>query len=1747
MNQRNRENNPYSKFLNKDKDYLPSKINFNKSISKDFFSIVLSGDITKLDQFITNNNFNINSLDNEGINSLHLILNTDLSELDKLSVIKYLINKKIFIENKNKMGETPLHIAAKNNLKSIIIELINNGANIQSPDSLQITPLHYLARGFIIDCEKSYTENIIDDPKPKIDKKVISEIAKDIRDFYNNYLLKKFAKFNLIENRKNPENKNEYPNRLIKFFKHIKNAAIKIIKEDESFLYDSTQIASDIKKIAVDVTLSDEEKKLQNEKIRTDYYNKVFKIIKRNDVRFDKNIDLTTSIHLDTDGLNLANYDEEYSFSPFNKDNYDFKKDTSFYKVNSEQTFNQTINEKIQENEQQLFELQNNIRLDMDNLHNEIGTGVIQTCEYLASFIYTINFYQEIFRLNEFIVNNPINRLQPYKMTTKKSKNAILDLKSNKRSISINKILLSSNYFLKKYLMRYEEIGINGLQNALDIILQDDINNYYAFSREVLKKDTNIVYRNNITSQNIIADNNEIVIDFRNFNWNINDNFNQNQNVETFSLAFHNKTSKMTTYISKDSIWRSGNKSNNILNYSSDMPRWDDTKHIYGDYNLGAQVDININISNQPKLRKLIKLRISKPTKNNTLNLSLDYLSNNNKNITYNFDPGQYKISFIVSKGPIANVNVIPFGAPIVANTNIKSNVVFDLSDFYDNGITYESFFDSHNNNNNQQFIFTPLIALINQIKGVNNYIKNEMDDNINNFTPNLDEINVFYNNLHKWYIRYYETLNIYSTEFIKVYPISNIITNIIDRVNFKNNLQNPLYKNMYQNILNNKMDLYQKIDEEILSVRNLLEKIIYNTNDFINLLFIKFNYYKIYQYFNEKNDNIDLIYDISFNNILKEKIKKLDDSHFSDNDGNLIVNLNNNDVDNAVKNYFSKYNDINSKILDNYKIDNNLVIQEIGIQFIDNIGTTSFTDVEYDPRILNGYFYLTRYRMIEEIVLDIHFESANNGSEQESIYNKVKNYVTNNLGQIDPLMERPLILSIVGDLIDNHLISNVKKALFDAVTEMVNEKIKPIIGTGTQIPLIVQSTNPQTIQGNVEINFSAVDFDVEFGLNLGEQDDLVEKALSKIINLNLDKLLELSFGDMLLSNKIKYKTEIGEKTNEIVQQIFYPSDFLSSINSSRKCVICDNDIINLIENKLLNLNKKDYYGNSALYYAINSQNYLFVNWLINKNYKCIEIKNNDKQSPFIYILNKLKSICEYFGKNNNILNQLNKYYTLSLKEEVNKLDNHGNIFKDLDMLVLLYLFLINSSFFNEMFKKDYNLLNEFKEIYEDDELKIDDGSYVKDFNLIFRNPIHDIFKKNKFDEFDVILNLQDKLNKEKKDKEKEKGILEEKILNYTSIQSLLMPTDVSYSTNIQENKDKINEKIINLQTDIELIGEKMTKIKTDIELKKNDNFKKSDLGFSDIFDEIFEISKSYQDGKLKDFNFSQFLKGLRKVSENPEFINNTYFFHNLISKFIIKFIEYSEKILNKPYLEINKSYLDLDELININNKLDKLVNVMKKTMYKSIFYKNNNIKNIDKNENLNKEFLRICFTIDVVIGNLFYKVLKRLMMTFLKTRYPVSDINSSKFLEFIREKVDRILNKIQIYIQPNISKNNKYEPSELTKKMVLLVGGYKSNKNEYSSLNEEEFFEFIISSIKNNGFELINDNEPLIEYLKKIFLPYFISYYRICITKLTNVTNSYENYILSQYYNLNIFKLLLEKKIEIERDNTPTPTSVTS
>jgi ankyrin repeat protein len=1759
-------NDPYSRFSNKDKDYVSAKINFDKSISIDFFSIVLSGDINKLNQYIGNKGNIINLLNEDGVNALHIILNTDLSELTKLNVIKYLLSKKILIEVKNKMGETPLSIATKNNYKNIIIELIKAGANIQNEDSLGITPLHYLARGLIVECEKSYIENIIDDPKPKHDKKVISELALSIKKFYNENLLKSWSSdLNNIMNigGVGPQ----YNQRLISYFKHIESAVLKVLENDDILNQHSVSIANDIKKIALDITLSDEEKKYQLEKVRTDYYNKVYKVIKSFDYKFDVNIDLTPTYHIDNDGLFLANKDGAYSNHP--KDaaapfNYGPKDNTTYYKVNGEATLNQQLKENENRNNENLIILKNDLLTNFNKLNEELGIGIKNSGDKLAEFILTARFNREIWRFNEFIKNNrkggwiifnPANSLN--------QNNDDFDVKRQDES----GILKNPNgfgpgsKFHRNYFMEY---GAGPPAAPFNIDVQTDHTNNNQFNEHILTKYTIGNNRHEL--------NEEITIDLTNFNWRhgfgANGNHGQHPSI---TLGIHNKTTRTTTYISKDYVYN-GNDSNWAQDDSLDggtqhsLFSWNE----YSIYAIGPgapPVTRNFNGTPLPLqiqgrgrnvplfLNKLLKFKIKK-NDDNSLNLILEYVGINGQNIeeqrSYNFGNGQFTIGF-----DIINIDGTGWNNPnIVLGPSKRQTFYFDLTDSVftaNNPINlldirsnidnrYFNFFDGHNLVGLAQrlFILTPLFTVIDSIKTNSDALKTIIQDLINDnlvINPNVDvQINLFIWKFYNFYIRYFKMLTQYYQEDIRNTINATIIEGLLSEAPYRSE-QDQLYNQLFNNLNSNKSVL-NDIDTEINSLGQNINNILGIIERFITITNENISTSQIYEYFNKNNETFELVNDMTINlDDFKNMKDFVNEIHFSGANNKKLILGNPLPVqeiaDNLVKSgqYFIKYNNIITYYVKVQVIPDN----NIGINFLVPGGApaNNFTKVEYNPRILKGYFYLTRYRMIEELILDLHFY---NNPDFRPIYDKVEKYVKDNLGQIKPVMERPMILSIIGDLIDNYLISNVKKSVKDAVTKLVNQQISPNMGTQpiptNAIPFIVQSTNPTTGPGDVEINYSAVDFDVEFGLNLGEQDELVEKALSKINTLTIDKLLNLSFGDMLLSNKVKQKYELGDENSSDIQQIFYPTDFLSSLNSEPKCTIYDTEIVTTLDNikTPINLNHKDYYGNSPLYYAINSQNYLFAEMLIKKNARILNIQNKDEQNPFVYILDKIDGICNFFDKENNLLFEFNKYYTIGLKEDIIKIDNHRNIMQNIDKLVLLYLFLLNSSFFNEMYAKDYDLLKLLKELHEKFNLLSDDSNIQKDFNNIFINPLHkrhlnsanstSLEIQDRDLKFDVIINLQNELNKKLLKKEKKKVMLQNKINNYTSIQTLLQPTDISYATNIQENVNEIQNEINKMTPIMEDIQSKLNKITTDIAYPGNTNFGKQKMEFTDLFEQIFEISKTYNSNKLKDFSYRPFLKALYEVSQDKDYYNNTYFFHHLISKAICQFVNESKDIMNQKLITSS-------QLVPIKEKLHVIIEIMKKTMYKKIFYKNNNIKNIDKNTELLNEFNRICFTVDIVVGNTFFKVLKRLIMTFIKTRYPVSNENADDYLLFIKQKTDVILSRVDIYIQPNY--NSTYKPSELTKKMVLLNGNYKSTKYEYSTTDENTLFEHIPNIIKNNGFEEIESKEPIIRYIEKIFLPYFINYYRICISRLSNVNNSYENYILNQYHNLNMFKLLLD------------------
>ena len=120
MSFRKINNDPYSRFRNND-NVLSSKINIDKSISIDFFSIVLSGDVTKLDQFVTNNGININLLNQDGINALHIILKSDLPEINKLNIKMLRLNLLRNSANKSicSVSSSSIFLSKKTNSKTL--------------------------------------------------------------------------------------------------------------------------------------------------------------------------------------------------------------------------------------------------------------------------------------------------------------------------------------------------------------------------------------------------------------------------------------------------------------------------------------------------------------------------------------------------------------------------------------------------------------------------------------------------------------------------------------------------------------------------------------------------------------------------------------------------------------------------------------------------------------------------------------------------------------------------------------------------------------------------------------------------------------------------------------------------------------------------------------------------------------------------------------------------------------------------------------------------------------------------------------------------------------------------------------------------------------------------------------------------------------------------------------------------------------------------------------------------------------------------------------------------------------------------------------------------------------------------------------------------------------------------------------------------------------------------------------------
>ena len=279
---------------------------------------------------------------------------------------------------------------------------------------------------------------------------------------------------------------------------------------------------------------------------------------------------------------------------------------------------------------------------------------------------------------------------------------------------------------------------------------------------------------------------------------------------------------------------------------------------------------------------------------------------------------------------------------------------------------------------------------------------------------------------------------------------------------------------------------------------------------------------------------------------------------------------------------------------------------------------------------------------------------------------------------------------------------------------------------------------------------------------------------------------------------------------------------------------------------------------------------------------------------------------------------------------------------------------------------------------------------YQTGFKDIYINPLiqyykdigtRDQFKKDT--RSDTLVNLQNKKDEDIKNLKKRIEELQNKLFSINEIGSLVGGV---YATNIEENKNQIVTDIAELQRELakatgieSKINNYLTNPNTNIPEYRDptDDFKKNNL-----FEQIIQFSKLFKDDTdLNEYNTRPFLKILEKISKDPKYYNNTFFFHNLVSNIICQFIERFYKLFDKK----EHPYLSREKLIPYKETLTKLVTLMKDTMGNKIIFKNEQKRHINKNDEIKSEYKRICFTIDMVVGNAFIKVLRRLILSFLR------------------------------------------------------------------------------------------------------------------------------------------------------------------
>ena len=233
-----RQQQPRMPFMNR--TIVPSREYDPLIITQLLLKASTENNLLELKKFIMENGITTNDMLNEdGQSILHLILiNANLSQRQKLEMVRFLRDNGTLISSFDKLNQTPLHIACKLQLHDIVTELINASHDINAVDSSYKTPLHYAIIGKSTEIPDKVDKKIFPKTKLKIKTDTVPNITKKILEYINNSELKKF-----IENQYNT-------------FANSHN----IFKKDIDMILNDLTVISKISDIIIDPQLTQETK-----------------------------------------------------------------------------------------------------------------------------------------------------------------------------------------------------------------------------------------------------------------------------------------------------------------------------------------------------------------------------------------------------------------------------------------------------------------------------------------------------------------------------------------------------------------------------------------------------------------------------------------------------------------------------------------------------------------------------------------------------------------------------------------------------------------------------------------------------------------------------------------------------------------------------------------------------------------------------------------------------------------------------------------------------------------------------------------------------------------------------------------------------------------------------------------------------------------------------------------------------------------------------------------------------------------------------------------------------------------------------------------------------------------------------------------------------------------------------------------------------------------------------------------------